>query len=440
MRFACPHCNAHLQSEPHLAGKTIKCPACAGKLAIPEGGDSEEQTGTQNVGARSSEEALPEEGAELNAAQAQWVDFSNVPLWQSSLVGLAIAFVWLLAIYILPEGSYLRVLFFERTWVQFVTTGLTGWSVAILVLKSLKMRRQRAAMMLEILPTDISEEINPGNVPQFYEHVQAMPERVRNSFMVQRVRRGLEYFWVRRNNPEVASMMSSQSDIDANSIGGSYSMVKVFVWAIPIMGFIGTVLGIGAAIGSFDQALSAGEDMDVLMDSLGKVTGGLGTAFDTTLLALVLSLLVSVPASAMQKSEEDLLNQVDDYCNENLLKRLNDGGAGSTATDSGLVQQIGEAIARNQREMVDKFREIHENTAKGQEAQIEAFKKASEVLEKQLEDMGERAKRYDSEIEKVQENAAKSLETLGEGLKGLNSVLKDLGEKQIVVKKKGWFG
>ena len=158
-------------------------------------------------------------------------------------------------------------------------------------------------------------------------------------------------------------------------------MVKVFVWAIPIMGFIGTVLGIGSAIGSFDQALSAGEDMDVLMASLGKVTGGLGTAFDTTLLALVLSLLVSVPASAMQKSEEDLLNQVDDYCNENLLKRLNDGGAGSTATDSGLVQQIGEAIARNQKEMVDKFREIHENTAKGQEEQIAAFKKASEVLE-----------------------------------------------------------
>ena len=245
-----------------------------------------------------------------------------------------------------------------------------------------------------------------------------MPERVRNSFMVQRVRRGLEYFWVRRNNPEVASMMSSQSDIDSNSIAGSYSMVKVFIWAIPIMGFIGTVLGIGAAIGSFAVALNAADDPEMLMGSLTQVTGGLGVAFDTTLVALVMSVFVSIPTSAMQKSEEDLLNQVDDYCNENLLKRLNDGGGGA-ASDSGLVKQIGEAIANNQREMVDKFREIHENTAKGQVEQIAAFKKASEVLEKQIEDMGERAKNYDAEIGKVQENAAKSLATLGDGLKGL---------------------
>ena len=116
-------------------------------------------------------------------------------------------------------------------------------------------------------------------MPEFHAHVVGMPERVRNSFMVQRVRRGLEYFWVRRNNPEVAAMMSSQSDIDANSIGGSYAMVKVFIWAIPIMGFIGTVLGIGSAIGSFAVALTAADDPQVLMGSLTQVTGGLGVAF-----------------------------------------------------------------------------------------------------------------------------------------------------------------
>ena len=43
-------------------------------------------------------------------------------------------------------------------------------------------------------------------------------------------------------------MISSMSDVDANKVAGSYSLIKVFLWAIPIMGFIGTVLGIGTAI------------------------------------------------------------------------------------------------------------------------------------------------------------------------------------------------
>ena len=45
----------------------------------------------------------------------------------------------------------------------------------------------------------------------------------------------------------------------------------------------------------------------------------------TTLIALVMSLIVMFPTSSLQKMEEDLLNWVDEYCNENLLKRLDDG-------------------------------------------------------------------------------------------------------------------
>ena len=62
----------------------------------------------------------------------------------------------------------------------------------------------------------------------------------------------------------------------------------------------------------------------------------LGVAFDTTLLALVLSLFVKIPQSALQKSEEDLVTWVDEYCNENLLKRLNDGREGGAERGAGV--------------------------------------------------------------------------------------------------------
>ncbi|HEY1065462.1 MAG TPA: hypothetical protein VGE52_05110, partial [Pirellulales bacterium] len=62
---------------------------------------------------------------------------------------------------------------------------------------------------------------------------------------------------------------------------------------------------------------------------------GLGTAFDTTLLALILSMFVKLPTSALQKSEEDLITSVDEYCNENFLRRLNDGRDGGAERGAG---------------------------------------------------------------------------------------------------------
>ena len=71
------------------------------------------------------------------------------------------------------------------------------------------------------------------------------------------------------------------------------------------------------------------QDLDEIRKQLGEVTGGLSTAFDTTLVSLVFSLCVMFPTSIMQKREEDLLNKVDEYCNEYFLKRLREPMVGS---------------------------------------------------------------------------------------------------------------
>ncbi len=56
------------------------------------------------------------------------------------------------------------------------------------------------------------------------------------------------------------------------------------IWALPMLGFIGTVLGISQAIGGLAQgpAVLAADDA-----GLGGVFGGLAFAFDTTLVGLV---------------------------------------------------------------------------------------------------------------------------------------------------------
>ena len=117
-------------------------------------------------------------------------------------------------------------------------------------------------------------------------------------------------------------MLKSQSEIDATMVDSSYVLIKVFIWAIPILGFIGTVLGISDAVSSFGGEMGAAADIEKIKEQLGQVTGGLSEAFDTTLVSLIFSLFVMFPTSVMQKNEEDLLNKVDEYCNEYFLKRL----------------------------------------------------------------------------------------------------------------------
>ena len=177
-------------------------------------------------------------------------------------------------------------------------------------------------MQFKLLPVDISGDIRVENLPHFGAHINRLGFEPRESFLLTRILRGLEHFGVRKNHTETADMLKSQSEIDATMVDSSYVLIKVFIWAIPILGFIGTVLGISEAVSSFGGEMGAAADIEVIKEQLGQVTGGLSEAFDTTLVSLIFSLFVMFPTSIMQKNEEDLLNKVDEYCNEYFLKRL----------------------------------------------------------------------------------------------------------------------
>lgn len=129
----------------------------------------------------------------------------------------------------------------------------------------------------------------------------------------------------------------------------SYALPRILVWAIPILGFLGTVIGIGAAVSQFDSFLSNVEDIDVLRDGLAQVTGGLGTAFDTTFLALAISLIVMIPLAAVERLEQRLLTRIDLLLRNALLPALPDIGAsvGNGLDQDQLRLEIEEAFNRH---------------------------------------------------------------------------------------------
>jgi biopolymer transport protein ExbB/TolQ len=93
------------------------------------------------------------------------------------------------------------------------------------------------------------------------------------------------------------------------------SMLRYLVWAIPSIGFIGTVRGIGVALQRADQALQG---------DISGVTSALGVAFNSTLVALFISILLMLLIHLLQGGQEGLILRLQTFCREQLIDKLFD--------------------------------------------------------------------------------------------------------------------
>jgi biopolymer transport protein ExbB/TolQ len=263
----------------------------------------------------------------------------------TGLLAVALTTVFYLAVVRPLQETYFGQLFAERGWVPYAISFLSFWALSLLAGKYRRLRKQSQALAVDLLPRTIGERITPANAPAFSSYVQGSARELGEGFLPDRVRRALEHFSARARVQETVELLRNQAESDEAVVESSYTMLRVFIWAIPILGFIGTVLGIGASVGGFSESVANAADLDVMKNSIGTVTAGLGVAFDTTLLALVMSVLIMFPTSSLQKAEEDFLARVEEYCGRHLIARLDDGDEpeGMTPPDEKLLQL---AVAR----------------------------------------------------------------------------------------------
>ena len=427
MEFQCPHCGINMTSEAENAGQVVACPSCSQNFQIPS---------TPKMG------AVTTAGKTRKKLRGGWdeEDHANVNFLLSMGIGVALTAV-LLVLLIPFKGKPWSDIFLERGWVNYAEVFLFLWGMVILVLKWRKSKHQRNAMLLDVVPSSLGAEINAETVPEFVDHIYKLPMQLRDSLMVNRIRKGLELFEKRNDNGEVTVILNAQSDIDANRITGSYTMLKVFLWAIPILGFIGTVQGLSVAVSSLS---AGGTDPEALKASINNLTGGLGIAFDTTLLGLVLSMILSFPMAAMQKEEEETLTLIDAFCAEKLLPRLND------SRNNGADQLFSDA--ENLPAFASSLMKAHETFLVNLNSATVMLSQAGDTLQKRLDTHqthveGAFIQAINRLTTETRETLTKPtvemshyLETLSKGITSLDETLRKLGGETIVVKKKGLFG
>lgn len=431
MEFQCPLCKISMTADDEHVGKVVSCPGCNGRFQIPA---------LPKTSAATAPGTPRPAGGQASSPRGGWPeeDHANVSFWLSFGIGVAITAVFLIAL--VPfKGKYFSDLFLDRGWVNYAEVFFFVWGCVILAMKWKMAKRQKRAMLLDILPASLGGEINSHTIGSYIDHIYKLPLRLRDSLMVNRIRKGLELFEKRNNNGEVVAVMNAQSDIDSNRVSGSYTLLKVFLWAIPILGFIGTVQGLSVAVSS----LSAGStDPAALKDSINNLTGGLGVAFDTTLLGLVLSMIMSFPMASMQKGEEELLTIIDAFCNEKLLPKLNDS---ENATTNQLIAQAESlpAFAASLAKAHEQFlRQLEAATGLLAETAVTLKTRLDshqEVVEKSFtEAVAKLSTQTHDAFTKPTANLEKYFASLSEGIHSLNSALDKLGGEKVVVQKR-WF-
>jgi biopolymer transport protein ExbB/TolQ len=221
-----------------------------------------------------------------------------------------------------PQTRWFTAMFLERGICPYPTMLFFFWALAILFLKSRKLGLQMSALDLAAVPQQPDFVLTPSSARTVLDRIHTLVDSTSHFVLLNRVERALSNLHNMGQVGDVAQMLKTQAEHDEEQVASSYTLVQGLTWAIPVLGFIGTVLGLSQAIAAFSGAVTAGKDFSLLKESLGSVTAGLATAFETTLVALVAALIIQLRSTMLQSRESEFLDSCNDYCHAHIASKL----------------------------------------------------------------------------------------------------------------------
>lgn len=159
----------------------------------------------------------------------------------------------------------------------------------------------------------------PGGSPvstceSLLAELDQQPPALQRSYLSRRLREVIELVRRKDTADSIEQHLRHFEELDRDRIHSSYALVRINVWAMPILGFLGTVVGITVAIANLSP--------ETITNSLKDVTDGLGVAFDTTAQALALTMVVMFVKYVAERADDQMLGVVDARAAEELIGRF----------------------------------------------------------------------------------------------------------------------
>lgn len=222
-------------------------------------------------------------------------------------------------------------------------------AVSALGAKFWQSRTERAACRAAVLPPWDGQPAPVTTAGGLLASLDRLPQRFRNSYLVRRVGAVLDFLCSRGSANELDDQMRALADNDSVALEASYSLTRFITWAIPILGFLGTVLGITQAI--------SGVNPEVLEKNLSTVTDGLAEAFDTTALGLALTMVTMFISFLVERVEQGILEAVDGFVDRQLAHRF-ERIAPESSEFVTVVRQNSQALLQTTEQLVRRQAEV----------------------------------------------------------------------------------
>ena len=209
-----------------------------------------------------------------------------------------------------PERSFYVIV---RDFEQETCFVLMLWAMAIMAYKGVASLRESRLLRMELVPVDEGTRILPEDAREYARQIQTLPESAQRSLLPRSLLTALHRFRATSNIQDVSSTAHAVCEAESDRLDSELSMVRYITWAIPSVGFIGTVRGIGEALGQAHQAVEG---------DIAGVTQSLGVAFNSTFIALLISIVLMFLVHQLQLAQERLVLDTETYLDQHLIQHL----------------------------------------------------------------------------------------------------------------------
>ena len=195
---------------------------------------------------------------------------------------------------------------------------LMFWGLYLIADKCFSVIRYRYLFSVDLI--QLSPESQPviknsvfAEMEASLNSLQALPDNIQNTPLVQTLTASVRRFVITRDVHNTSEAIITGVEALASRLESENAMISYLIWAIPSIGFIGTVRGIGEALTHADEALAG--------DIAGMATS-LGIAFNSTFVALIISIVLMFLLHQMQRLQDGLVVDTQAYCEKFLLNRI----------------------------------------------------------------------------------------------------------------------
>jgi len=190
---------------------------------------------------------------------------------------------------------------------------LMFWAGAILAAKGVSVFRQRRQLHEDLLRLPVGLPIGPEDVESVLARLAEIPAARQEYLLPRALAAAIRRFGATRNVQDAATALTGLCELEGERMESELATIRYIAWAIPSVGFIGTVRGIGAALARANEAVAG---------DITGVTQSLGVAFNSTFIALVISIVLMFFIHQLQLVQERLVIDTESYGDAHLISRL----------------------------------------------------------------------------------------------------------------------